>query len=182
MSGVRYAMVVDTRTCVGCAACVIGCKTENGVADSYARDWVYTETAGTFPNLSMTVRSERCNHCDDAPCISVCPTGASYYGPGGTVQVNQAKCSGCKACIAACPYGARFIDPNVGAIDKCTFCVHRVENGTPTTSCQEICPTQSIYFGDLNDPDSEVSRLLANREHYVLMPEAGTKPRHFYLK
>jgi Fe-S-cluster-containing dehydrogenase component len=83
--------------------------------------------------------------------------------------------------MAACPYGARFIDPDVGAIDKCTFCVHRVENGSPTTSCQEICPTGSIYFGDLNDPDSEVSRLLATRDHYVLKPEAGTKPRHFYL-
>ena len=177
-----YAMVLDTRTCVGCSACVIGCKTENGVARDYARDWVFTETTGTYPNLHMTVRSERCNHCKDAPCVTVCPTGASHYGPGGTVQVNQDKCSGCKACIAACPYGARFIDPNVGAIDKCTFCVHRIENGIPTTSCQEICPTQSIYFGDLNDPNSEVSRLLATREYYTLLPGAGTKPKHFYLK
>jgi len=182
MSDKSYAMVLDTRTCVGCSACVIGCKTENGVAKGYARDWVFTETTGTYPNLQMTVRSERCNHCADAPCVTVCPTGSSHYGPGGTVQVNQDKCSGCKACIAACPYGARFIDPNVGAIDKCTFCVHRIENGIPTTSCQEVCPTQSIYFGDLNDSNSEVSRLLATREHYTLLPGAGTKPKHFYLK
>ena len=181
MSAKRYAMAVDTRTCVGCNACVIGCKTENGVAASYTRDWVTTATTGTWPDLHMTIRSERCNHCEDAPCVAACPTGASYYGPGGTVLVNQQKCSGCKACIAACPYGARFIDPNVGAIDKCTFCVHRIENGIPTTSCQEICPTGSIYFGDLNDPDSEISRVLATRAHYTLQPDAGTRPRHYYL-
>jgi Fe-S-cluster-containing dehydrogenase component len=112
----------------------------------------------------------------------VCPTGASHYGAGGTVQVTESKCSGCKACIAACPYGARFIDPNVGAIDKCTFCVHRVETGIPTTSCQETCPTESIYFGDLNDANSEISRVLASRDYHTLLPEAGTRPKHFYLK
>ena len=98
------------------------------------------------------------------------------------MQINPDKCSGCKACIAACPYDARYIDPRSGAADKCTFCMHRIEAGVTTTSCQEICPTQSIYFGDLNDADSQVSRLLATREWYVLKPEAGTEPKHFYLK
>ena len=182
MAEIRYGMVLDTRTCVGCSACVIGCMTENDVPAGYTRDWVFTETTGKFPNLQMTVRSERCNHCDDAPCVSVCPTGASHYGPGSTVQVNPKRCSGCKVCIAACPYDARYIDPNKGAVDKCTFCVHRIENGIPTTSCQEICPTGSIVFGDLNDPNSEVSKLLETREHYTLVPDAGTQPKHFYLK
>jgi Fe-S-cluster-containing dehydrogenase component len=182
MAEKRYGMVLDTRTCVGCNACVIGCKTENDVPAGYVRDWVFTETTGKFPNLQMTVRSERCNHCDDAPCVSVCPTGASHYGPGSTVQVNPKRCSGCKVCIAACPYDARYIDPNRGAVDKCTFCMHRIENGVPTTSCQEICPTGSIAFGDLNDPNSEVSKLLETREHYTLAPDAGTRPKHFYLK
>ena len=182
MAEKRYGMVLDTRTCVGCSACVIGCKTENDVPAGYVRDWVFTETTGKFPNLQMTVRSERCNHCDDAPCVSVCPTGASHYGPGSTVQVNPDRCSVCKVCIAACPYDARFIDPNKGAVDKCTFCMHRIENGVPTTSCQEICPTGSIAFGDLNDPNSEVSKLLETREHYTLAPDAGTRPKHFYLK
>ena len=182
MAEKRYGMVLDTRTCVGCRACVIGCKTENDVPAGYVRDWVFTETTGKFPNLQMTVRSERCNHCDDAPCVSVCPTGASHYGPGSTVQVNPKRCSGCKVCIAACPYDARYIDPNKGAVDKCTFCMHRIENGVPTTSCQEICPTGSIAFGDLNDSNREVSKLLETREHYTLAPDAGTRPKHFYLK
>src|SRR4030042_763129 len=177
----RYAMAIDTRTCVGCSACVIACKTENRVADGYRRDWIRTETNGTYPNLRMTIQSERCNHCTDAPCVSACPTGASYYGPGSTVLVDRHKCTGCKACIAACPYDARFVAPAVGAVDKCTFCVHRLGHGIPTTACQEVCPTESISFGDLADPLSDLSRLLARRAHYSLRPEAGTRPRHFYL-
>ena len=159
----RYAMVIDTRTCVGCAACVIGCKTENAVADGFARDWIVTHTSGTFPDLKMDIRSERCHHCEDAPCVTSCPTGASHYGPGGSVQVNADKCTGCKACIASCPYDARFVDPRTG-------------------TCQEVCPTDSIYFGDLNDPKSEVSELLARRDNYTLRPEAGTRPRHYFLR
>ena len=177
----RYGMAVDTRTCVGCAACVIACKTENRVPRGYARDWIVTEVTGAFPSLQMTIRSERCNHCANAPCVSACPTGASYYGPGGTVLVNKAKCTGCKACIASCPYGARFVDPATGTVDKCTFCVHRLETGETTTACQAVCPTSSIYVGDLNDPASEIRRVLDQREHYTLLPEAGTRPRHYYL-
>jgi len=182
MSGVRYGMAIDTETCVGCAACVIGCKTENDTAPEYSRDWIYTLLEGEYPNLRMTIQSERCNHCEDAPCVAACPTGSSHYGPLGTVQVNPDKCSGCKACIMACPYEARYIDPRSGAAEKCTFCMHRLEAGIATTSCQEICPTQSIYVGDLNDSDSEISRVLATRDWYVLKPDAGTKPKHFYLK
>jgi Fe-S-cluster-containing dehydrogenase component len=182
MNASRYGMVIDTRTCVGCAACVIGCKAENDVAEGYTRDWIRTLLTGEYPSLRMSIHSERCNHCDNPPCVQVCPTGASHRGPAGTVQVNPAKCSGCKACVAACPYDARFIDPRSGAAEKCTFCMHRLVKGLPTTSCQEICPTRSIHFGDLDDPSSQVSRLLAIREWYVLKPEAGTRPKHFFLK
>ncbi len=182
MSQTRYAMAVDMHTCVGCSACVIGCKEENNVPAGYSRDWVVTETRGRFPDLSMIVRSERCNHCEDAPCVRACPTGSSHYGPGASVQVTRAKCSGCKACITACPYGARYVDPRTKTVDKCSFCMHRIERGLTTTSCQETCPTRSIVFGDLNDAKSEISRLLATRDHMTLLPDAGTQPRHFYLK
>jgi Fe-S-cluster-containing dehydrogenase component len=182
MKGPRYAMALDTRTCVGCSACVIACKMENNVPRGFARDWITTETNGTFPSLQMTIRSERCNHCENAPCVAACPTGASYYGPGGIVLVNKAKCTGCKACIASCPYGARFVDPASGTVDKCTFCVHRIERGETTTACQDVCPTSSITFGDLNDPSSEISQLLRTRVAETLLPEAGTEPRHYYLR
>jgi Fe-S-cluster-containing dehydrogenase component len=182
MPAKRYAMAVDTRTCVGCAACVIACKTENNVPRGYARDWITTATTGAFPSLQMTIRSERCNHCANAPCVSACPTGASYYGPGDIVLVNRTRCTGCKACIASCPYGARFVDPASGTVDKCTFCVHRIQNGVPTTACQAVCPTGSIYFGDVNDPESEIAQVLRTRPSETLLPEAGTEPRHYFLR
>jgi Fe-S-cluster-containing dehydrogenase component len=175
----RYAMAVDTRRCVGCNACVIACKTENALPEGGFRDWIVQEVWGTFPDLSMQIRSERCNQCSDSPCVASCPTGASHYGPGGVVLVNRAKCTGCKACMASCPYGARYVHPD-GHVDKCTFCLHRVEQGE-TTACVEVCPTRSLTFGDRNDPDSPVSRLLAARRHEVVKPEAGTEPNVFFL-
>ncbi len=113
--------------------------------------------------------------------MSCCPTGASHvHDFGKVVLVDHDKCIGCKACIAACPYDARFVHPD-GYADKCTFCIHRVEQGLDP-ACVSVCPTHSMYFGDLDDPDSEVSRLIASRRHFVLKPDAGTHPRIFYLE
>jgi Fe-S-cluster-containing dehydrogenase component len=175
----RYAMVQDTRRCVACQACVLSCKAENKVPEQGFRDWIVQETRGVFPTLHQENRSERCNHCASPACVAACPTGASHVGLGGTVLVNYGKCSGCKACIAACPYGARFVHSE-GWIDKCTFCLHRVVEGKQP-GCVEICPTGALVFGDLDDPDSEVSRLLRARRSKVLKPEQGLHPQMYFL-
>ena len=177
----RYGMAIDTRRCVGCMDCVVACKTENGVPDGCTRDWIADETAGTFPNLRLEIRSERCNHCDNPPCVTCCPTGASHVEePGGIVLVTPGKCIGCKACIASCPYDARYVHPD-GYVDKCTFCAHRVKEGLDP-ACVSVCPSHCMAFGDLDDPNSEVSRLIAARGNHPLLPEAGTGPRIFYLE
>ncbi len=175
----RFAMVIDTARCVGCMDCVIACKTENKVPEGFCRDWITTESRGRFPTLQLEIRSERCNHCDDPPCVSCCPTGASHVDYGATVQVAKELCIGCKACVASCPYDARYVHPE-GYVDKCTFCLHRTKQGG-LPACVSVCPTHCMHFGDLDDPDRDVSRLLASRDHHALMPEAGTKPRVFYL-
>ena len=125
----RFGMVIDTRKCVGCMDCVVACQTENDVPHGYCRDWITTEVRGEFPHLGMEIRSERCNHCDNPPCVSCCPTGASHVEEHGkVVLVTASKCIGCKACLAACPYDARFVHPD-GYADKCTFCYHRTKDG-----------------------------------------------------
>lgn len=176
----RYAMVVDTKLCVSCKACVLACKAENAVPDGLSRDWLVEEVRGVFPELRMQNRSERCNHCAKPPCVAACPTGASHVNEGGTVLVTYRKCTGCKACIAACPYDSRFVHPG-GYIDKCTFCLHRVQRGQEP-ACVEVCPTYCLHFGDLDDPESEVSRLVAGRRHRVLHPAAGCEPQLYFLE
>lgn len=179
MGGPRYAMVVDTRLCVACKACVFACKGENEVPDGFCRDWLVEEVRGEFPALTAENRSERCNHCANPPCVAACPTGASHVNAGGTVLVTHRKCTGCKACVAACPYDARFVHPS-GYVDKCTFCLHRVRAGKEP-ACVAVCPTACMHFGDQNDPASEVSRLLRSRKHKVLHPETGCDPRLYFL-
>ena len=176
----RYAMVVDTKKCVGCKACVLACEAENNVPEGYCRDWVVEEASGEVPNIRQEIRSERCNQCSDAACVEACPTGASHYAEGGVVLVAHEKCTGCKACMAACPYDARYLHPD-GYVDKCTFCLHRVQRGEEP-ACVAVCPTRSLHFGDRNDPESEVSVLLRTRKWKVLHPEAGTEPNVFFLE
>lgn len=175
----RYAMVIDTKKCVGCQDCVVACKAENEVPKGFERDWLAYETIGKFPNLNMEIRSERCNHCDNPPCVYCCPCNASHVIEGGIVKVDPEKCSGCKACITACPYDARYIHPE-GYAAKCTFCDHRVKEGTDP-ACVSVCPTHCMYFGDLDDPNSEINKLLQTRRYHSIIPEAGTQPQIFYL-
>jgi Fe-S-cluster-containing dehydrogenase component len=175
----RRVMVIDTQRCVGCEACVIACKTENRVPAGAYRDWVVQETTGELPNLALLIQSQRCNHCTNAPCVANCPTGASFYRGDGTVQVDRDLCTGCRACMASCPYDARYVHPE-GFVDKCTLCAHRLDVGKPT-ACQEVCPTSAIVTGDLDDPSSEVARMLRQSDVTVVHAEAGTKPNVYYL-
>ncbi len=177
----RYGMVIDTKLCIGCADCVVACKTENKVPEGLNRDWVVEATQGTYPKLETEFRSERCNHCSNATCVTMCPTGASHHWNGtNIVLVDPNKCTGCKACISACPYDARLIMHPEGYIDKCTFCHHRVEKGL-NPACVSACPTKCMYFGLLDDPSSEVSELLRTRKWKVLAPETGNDPNVYYL-
>jgi Fe-S-cluster-containing dehydrogenase component len=172
-------MAIDTRKCVGCSDCVVACQTENDVPIGFCRDWVTEAVHGSYPNVELEIRSERCNHCENAPCVRCCPTGASHKVEGGIVIVTHNKCIGCGACIQSCPYDARYSHPK-GYVDKCTFCYHIVSRGG-TTACTAVCPTKCIYFGDVDDPNSDVSSALKNRKFKVLAPEAGTNPQIYYL-
>jgi len=176
----QYAMVIDTRLCVGCGACVIACKTENQVPEGLHRDWVVEETSGRYPDLRLEIRSERCNHCLRPPCVSACPTGASHRDEeSNLVLVDSNRCTGCKACMAACPYAVRYVHPR-GYVDKCTFCNQRLASGLEP-ACVAVCPAHAMSFGNLHNPLSRVSRLMRGRAAKTLVPEAGTSPQVFYL-
>ncbi len=183
MKNKRFAIVLDTRKCIDCKACTVACKAENDVPlgrDNY-RNWVdQGEVRGTYPNLGQSFTPGQCMHCANTPCDHVCPTSATGVNPDGIVTVDEKKCIGCKYCMTACPYNARYYNEEIEAVDKCTFCAHRVYQGR-LPACVETCPTKVRVFGDLNDPKSEVSLLLAKYPHRVMKPEMGTKPYLFYI-
>ena len=162
-------------------ACIAACTTENMVPLGLFRTRVVEVVSGEFPDLRMELRSELCNHCDDPPCVSDCPTGASFKAHDGTVRIRRNKCVGCKACIAACPYDARYIDPTGGYADKCSFCEHLLRQGKEP-ACVATCIGKSRVFGDLDDPNSAVNRLLKEYSATVLLEHAGTRPKVFYIR
>ena len=199
----RLGLVIDLDICVGCHACVISCKGWNTTAygapladtDPYGPD-----PSGTFLNRIHTFEVLRdegppsvvhfpksCLHCDDAPCVTVCPTGASYKRTeDGIVLVNEDDCIGCGLCAWACPYGARELDPAAGIMKKCTLCVDRIYNDNlpeedREPACVRTCPANARHFGDFSDPDSSVSRMTRERNGLDLMPEQGTRPVNKYL-
>ncbi|MEN8174473.1 MAG: sulfate reduction electron transfer complex DsrMKJOP subunit DsrO [Pseudomonadota bacterium] len=186
---VRWGMLIDTSKCAdGCEACVEACDTENGLTaytppegqseemwDEQRPKWI--RQVKVKDNLSGRVSTlpMLCQHCEHPPCVDVCPTNASFRRADGIVLVDRHTCIGCRYCMMACPYKARsFIHESVdikptisprgkGCVESCTFCVHRLDNGETTTACQEACAKdghQAIIFGDLRDPDSEVSKAL----------------------
>ena len=178
---VQYGMVIDTRRCIGCHACTVACKSEFDVPMGVNRSWVEYTEKGSFPNVQRTFLPRLCNHCSEPPCVSVCPTGATYKREdNGIVEIDPDVCIGCKYCIQACPYDARFSNPETGLADKCDFCFHRVSKGL-VPSCVNTCQGRARIFGDINDPDSEVSKLIAKNSITVLRREMGTQPNVFYI-
>ena len=199
----KLGLVIDLDTCVGCHACVISCKgwnTENYGAALSDTEAYGPNVSGTFLNRvhSYEVKPETgpaqlihfpksCLHCEDAPCVTVCPTGASYKRTGdGIVLVNEDACIGCGLCAWACPYGARELDATAGVMKKCTLCIDRIYNENlpeedQIPACVRTCPAGARHFGDFADPNSNVSKLTAERGGMDLLPEQGTRPTNKYL-
>jgi Fe-S-cluster-containing dehydrogenase component/formate-dependent nitrite reductase membrane component NrfD len=177
---VRYGFAIDQRTCIGCHACTVACKTEHGIPLGQFRTWVKYVDSGTFPDTHRDFAVLRCNHCTDAPCVTICPTGALFKRPDGIVDFDRDVCIGCKSCMQACPYDAIYIDKDTSTAAKCNFCAHRIDNNLEP-ACVTVCPTHSIWVGDLDDPDAGISRLLAENESLVRAPEQGTSPNVHYI-
>ena len=208
-NNVIYGFLIDTTKCIGCGSCVRACKAENNVPDGYYRTWV--EQYAFYENGEITVNSpsgglngfaetpkwdkpehtskppvrgffvpKLCNHCINTPCIQVCPVGASYKTKEGVVLVDPKRCIGCGYCVQACPFGSRFLNPETGIADKCTWCYHRITKGLDP-ACVVSCPAKARIFGNVSDPNSEISQLLASNRVQVLKSYLGTNPRTRYI-
>lgn len=176
----QQAFVIDQGKCIGCHACTVACKVEHGVEIGVFRTWVKYIERGEFPDTRRHFSVLRCNHCTDAPCVKACPVTALYKREDGIVDFDPQRCIGCKACMNACPYDALYIDPESHTAAKCNFCAHRVEVDLKP-SCEVVCPVGAIISGDVEDPDSEVSRLLGTAPSTVRSAEQGTGPNVYYL-
>jgi len=176
----NYGFLIDNRKCIGCHACSTACKSENEVPLGVNRTWVkYVET-GVYPNSTRHFQVNRCNHCENPPCARICPVTAMYQREDGIVEFDPSVCIGCKACMQACPYDAIYIDPDTHTAAKCHFCAHRVDIGLEP-ACVVVCPEHAIIAGDMEDPTSEISHLLATNKVTVRKPEQGTAPKLFYI-
>ncbi len=205
---------------MGCRACMVACKVENNTPQGTFWMYVFRFEEGEYPNTRVWFMPRPCMHCDNAPCVKVCPVGARYKREDGLVATDWERCIGCRYCEVACPYGVNYFNwrqpskgyyldwpdgeappyknPDLekpygqerrriagsghlkGVVEKCTFCVHRVEKGLPP-ACVANCPVFALHFGDLDDPNSIVSRLLRRKRHFRLLEELGTAPRVYYV-
>lgn len=203
----KLAIGIELHRCIGCNTCALACKMQNNVPDGMLWNRVLTEgcerfdsAEGTYPNLSRTYLPLACQHCENPACQRVCPTGATYKDELGRVEIDYDKCIGCRMCMAACPYnarnfnwqtpvrvtGANYGDAEVpvrpkGVAEKCTLCKERTDRGEEPM-CVVCCPAHARIFGDLDDPDSEISQTILNRKAWTLLEGQGTRPSVHYFE
>ena len=200
----RLGMVIDLFRCVGCNGCTMACKAENGTPRGIYFTRVLEKEVGKYPYAKKEFIPVACFHCEDAPCVRACPTGATIKREDGIVIVDDDICIGCRACYVACPYNNRFYlskgllqkgyfgeltpyervkykDFTEGTVAKCTLCAHRLEKGLEP-ACVTTCPTEARVFGDLDDPTSKVNELIREKSGFQMLPEANTNPSVYYLK
>ncbi len=198
----RYVFLIDITKCIGCGACVRACERENDVPKHYFRTWIeryiisrtgheyidspnggrdgFDPVVTGFDVTKAFFVPKLCNHCENTPCVQLCPVGASYRSPEGLVLVDEQRCIGCSYCVQACPYGSRFIHPETHTASKCTWCYHRITKGLET-ACVAACPRGVRKLGDTMDIHDEVSEIIATRAVHVLKPELLTEPNCYYL-
>ncbi len=198
-----YGMGIQVDKCIGCGRCAAACKAENNVLlqPFFFRTWVERYVINNdgevqvdspdggihgFPDpeseqdiLRTFFVPKLCNHCDNPPCVQVCPVGATFKTDDGVILVDKKYCIGCRYCIQACPYGARYLDPRTKTADKCTFCYHRITKGL-APACVEVCPTQARVFGETRSLASPLQRMLRLSHQQVLKPALNTEPKVFY--
>ena len=185
IEGKRYGMLVDMRKCIGCQACTVSCSMENLPPIGQFRTTVLQYEVDLHDSLApaaMVSLPRLCNHCDNPPCVPVCPVQATFQRTDGIVLVDNTRCVGCGYCVQACPYDARFINHETQTADKCTFCEHRLAVGL-LPACVESCVGGARVIGDLNDPQSTISRLIVSKKEQikVLKPGMGTSPHVYYI-
>lgn len=182
----RYGMLIDLKRCIGCHTCSFACKVENRTPVGV--DWHRVITiggnhldtpSGVYPNVSMHWLPVPCMHCENPPCADVCPESAIARRADGIVLIDQEKCSGCQECLPACPYGVLQYNPQTEAVEKCTLCTHRIDQGS-NPFCVDACVWGARVFGDLSDPESEISRAIVRKQGEVALPEEGTSPAVYY--
>jgi Fe-S-cluster-containing dehydrogenase component/formate-dependent nitrite reductase membrane component NrfD len=176
----QYGFLLDHRKCIGCHACTVACKAENDVPVGSFRTWVKYQENGTFPTVKRNFAVLRCNHCTNAPCVTICPVTALSKEKNGVVDIDRDVCIGCRACMQACPYDAIYLNEDLGAVEKCHFCNHRLEQNREP-ACVIVCPEQAIVSGDLHDPNSKISQMTKELRSEVRRPEQNTGPNVHYV-
>ena len=202
----QLAIAIKQDRCIGCHTCASACKMQNNVPDNMLWNRILTENCdvpdgaeGQYPNLSRTFLPLMCQHCENPACMKVCPTGATYRDDKGRVEIDYDKCIGCRMCMAACPYNARAFNWNepirctgadygdarvpvrgVGVMEKCTLCKERTDAGE-SPMCVKCCPARARVYGDLDDPESDISKLRRQSNVRILLEDKGTEPQVFYL-